>query len=343
MTITSPAFVPASAASAPAAQPNRILGLDFTKGVLVAIMVLYHWTNYFVAFDASTFRYLRFLTPSFIFLTGFLIAQVYLPRLNRPVARIPARLAGRACKLLGIALLLNLALRMVPGSVQTRALAPSLEELARAFFLGTTPIAFAILVPIAYLLLLAALIFLLPGLCRPIFHAVSIVLVLSALICERLGVGSGHLEALSIGMLGVSVGHISMQSMSRLFQYPAALLVLYGAYGYAIAVWNATYLLQIAGVCLNVAVLFWLGETGRRTSIARLLARLGAYSLFAYIAQIAVLQVLRVGLRPLGASTEISFVALLLAFVGTVLSVEMVDRARRWNGRVNALYGAVFS
>src|SRR5690349_11729639 len=67
---------------------GRNPALDFTKGVLVLLMVLYHWINYFVTREGDLYRYLRFITPSFIFITGFLIAPagiqaaggVYIPK-----------------------------------------------------------------------------------------------------------------------------------------------------------------------------------------------------------------------------------------------------------------------
>ncbi|HEY1462593.1 MAG TPA: hypothetical protein VGF44_04170, partial [Terriglobales bacterium] len=46
--------------------------LDFTKGFLVLLMVVYHWFNYFVGPQAGVYKYIRFLTPSFIFITGFI-------------------------------------------------------------------------------------------------------------------------------------------------------------------------------------------------------------------------------------------------------------------------------
>src|SRR5271169_6764755 len=45
---------------------GRISALDFTKGTLVLVMVLYHWLNYFVGSQGSFYRYLSFLPPSFI-------------------------------------------------------------------------------------------------------------------------------------------------------------------------------------------------------------------------------------------------------------------------------------
>jgi len=312
--------------------PSRMLGLDVTKGALVLLMVVYHWTNYFVEVNDFTFRYVRFLTPSFIFITGFLIGQVYLPRTGVQASQVPARLALRGCKLLTIVLTLNLALRPA-----------SLADFGVAFFTGAGPVAFSILVPISYLLLGSAALFLLRRVCSPGFHLASASLTLAALACEQQHVASGHLEALSIGMLGVSVGHISMASIQQLLGSPLALAAAYAAYAAAIARWNAVYLLQIAGVCLNLAVLYVVGESSRSTSGARLLSRLGGYSLFAYIAQIAILQVLRAGLRPLGSVHVVAGLALFLGILLTVLSVEILDRARRRMVPVDRVYRVVFA
>src|SRR5579872_386052 len=61
---------------APVKDTNRVPALDFTKGALVLIMVLYHWMNYFIVLDWTYYRYLHFLTPSFIFITGFMISNI---------------------------------------------------------------------------------------------------------------------------------------------------------------------------------------------------------------------------------------------------------------------------
>ena len=59
---------------------KRIWALDFTKGVLVLVMVLYHWLNYFIGSNGFFYRYLLFLPPSFICISGFLISRVYVSR-----------------------------------------------------------------------------------------------------------------------------------------------------------------------------------------------------------------------------------------------------------------------
>src|ERR1700743_1376787 len=88
---------------------QRIHALDFTKGTLVLIMVLYHWMNYFMALDWTYYRYLHFLTPSFIFITGFMISNIYLSKYAAGDIRLSKRLFTRGLKLMAIFVALNVA------------------------------------------------------------------------------------------------------------------------------------------------------------------------------------------------------------------------------------------
>ena len=102
--------------------------------------------------------------------------------------------------------------------------------------------------------------------------------------------------------------------------------------------------LQIAGVCLSVALIYLLGNKSDRSSqIRRSVIRLGKYSLFAYISQIAILRILERSLRPAGTGVGVSGVALLAGLALTILSVEVIDRTRVRSAAVNRLYGTVFS
>lgn len=96
-----------------AKKPSRIYALDFTKGALVLIMVLYHWLNYFVTSNGTVYKYLRFLTPSFIFISGFLISHVYLSKYRTSGLKVPRRLLVRGFKLLAIVFCLNMALSLL--------------------------------------------------------------------------------------------------------------------------------------------------------------------------------------------------------------------------------------
>src|SRR5436189_5459360 len=85
---------------------QRIDALDMTKGVLVVAMVVYHALNYSTDYTLG-FKYLPFLPPSFILITGFLIGRLYLTSGNRPGASLFGRLFLRGFRLLLIFTLLN--------------------------------------------------------------------------------------------------------------------------------------------------------------------------------------------------------------------------------------------
>src|SRR5512141_590938 len=84
----------------------RDTAIDFAKGTLVLFMVLYHWLNYFVP-QGQYYNYLRFLTPSFIFISGFMVSQIHLRRHENGDLRLPKRLIVRGLKLLAVFVVLN--------------------------------------------------------------------------------------------------------------------------------------------------------------------------------------------------------------------------------------------
>ena len=86
---------------------SRNQALDFAKGILVLFMILYHWINYFVSIGGPVFRYLRFVPPSFIFVAGFLIANVYPAKYELGEIMVYKRLMVRGLKLLTLFTLLN--------------------------------------------------------------------------------------------------------------------------------------------------------------------------------------------------------------------------------------------
>ncbi len=91
-------------------------------------------------------------------------------------------------------------------------------------------------------------------------------------------------------------------------------------------------------------IIYRVGQTGESPGIAaRITILLGKYSLFGYIAQIAVLQMLHFGLKYLESRTLILGSSFLLAFCLTILSVVIVDRVRAKSVVANKMYGAVFA
>ena len=132
--------------------------LDYVKGALVMLMVLYHWLNYFIGAEWSGYRYLRFLTPSFIFITGFLVSHVYLARYPADSRMLRRRLVQRGTKLLLLFGVLNLADTAVSvHGYEISLLVKSwpVSRIVAVFVTGEAGASFSILVPIAYLLMLA--------------------------------------------------------------------------------------------------------------------------------------------------------------------------------------------
>src|SRR5260370_41218860 len=143
-------------------------------------MVLYHWLEYFVSATGDFYRYIRFVTPSFIFITGFVISNIYLSKYEITDSRLPKRLLQRGLKILGIFVVLNVVISLLfSQSYAGRILFTSfsVSNLFAIYVTGNTVIegsgkaaAFYVLVPISYLLLLSAVGFSLGGFFENIFH-----------------------------------------------------------------------------------------------------------------------------------------------------------------------------
>jgi peptidoglycan/LPS O-acetylase OafA/YrhL len=332
---------------------QRISALDFTKGALVLIMVLYHWINYFIGPDWEYYRYLRFLTPSFIFITGFMVSSVYLSKYDPADRRLSQRLLTRGLKLLAIFLVLNMARVFIVPVLATGVLAGNLldpKNIFIVFISGNLPItggklaSFNILVPISYLLILSGILMFPYRFYRYTFHVVCVFLLLSILILGSLGEQSQNLELFTVGMLGVLIGFVPIAAINDFVRHTYLLVFAYLCYTVAVTIWNVPFPLLIVGVSLSVAIIYLIGASGSESGrIKSVVILLGKYSLFGYISQIAVLQILSAGFHRVNlgvASLGISFLA---AFALTIASVEIVDRARARAVGIDRLYKAVFA
>jgi peptidoglycan/LPS O-acetylase OafA/YrhL len=350
------ASAPRLDAQTPARPPKaeRIPALDFTKGALVLIMVLFHWVNYFVGPQWGYYRYLGFLTSSFIFITGFMISNVYLSKYAAADPRLSKRLFTRGLKLLAIFVVLNLVRLLVGPALGTRILESNPLDTGNLFaifvsgnlpFAGGKLVAFAILVPIGYLLLLSGVLTLPYRIYKYTFQAVCLLLLLSVSIVGWTGTRSENLELITIGMLGVVVGFIPIAAIDKFVRHPYILAFAYLCYTIAITIWNIPFLLLIVGVSLSLAVIYLLGSSSHKPGISRSeVILLGKYSLLGYISQIAVLQILRAGFRHVDLGTDtVLGISFLAAFALTIGSVEIVDRARAKMASVDRLYKAVFA
>ena len=331
---------------------NRIAALDFTKGFLVLVMVLYHWINYF--WGAQDNRYLRFLTPSFIFITGFIISNVYFSRYGSKDRGIPVRLLQRSLKIVAVFFALNLARGFAftshasgaEGTTQSWA-----QSFLNVYVFGNgvgggqgKAVAFFILVPISYLLFLCALLLIGTRFFRYTFHLACLCLFVCVAILEYIGFDFPNLQLLAIGVLGVAIGYVPIERLNRFVRHPFLLTISYFAYLAAITIWNVVYPLQVIGVLLSVALIYLVGLYGADSGLVKgTIILLGKYSLLGYIAQIAILQVLRRILAHIHSEPLVLSLSFVLAFALTVLCVQVVDIIRTKSVPFDRAYRAVFA
>ena len=332
---------------------SRDTAIDFTKGALVLFMVLYHWLNYFFGPQGQYYDYLRFLTPSFIFITGFMISQIQLRRYENSGRILPKRLFVRGLKLLIVFLVLNAlvyaALSRVPVSYSLWG--KSLRSLSWAAFVvggsrapnGQKSFVFSILVPIAYLLIVSAGVVLTRRV-RYGFYCTLSVLIAAVIFIRFWNLENFYLDLLMVGVLGVVVGFAGRDQLALVVSHPYILTASYCLFLAAITIWGVPLPLEIASVILTTALLYTAGTRLATAGTARRrVILLGKYSLLGYIAQIAILQ----GLRSISWLSQhgvgASLAALLLSVLLTVAIVEAVDVARQRSKIANDLYRLVFA
>ncbi len=334
--------------TAASSKSQRIPALDFTKGALVLIMVLYHWINYFCGGQDQ--RYLRFLTPSFIFISGFIISNIYFSKYGISHRQLPRRLAQRGLKILAVFVLLNVIRNfLAPG--RSIGQAWSIQNVLDVYITGTgvgggqlKAVAFFILVPISYLLLLSALLLVVSRSYRYTFHLACLLFLLGAVVSDYEGNELPNLQLLAIGLLGVLAGYLPVEKVNAVVRHPYLLTAAYAAYLGAITIWNVIYPLQIIGVYLSLMILYLLGLQCRESSdVSGIVVLLGKYSLVGYISQIAILQALRRGLQYVDSEVVVLGLSFALAFALTIISVQVLDRARAHSTTIDKLYKFVFA
>lgn len=332
---------------------QRIAALDFTKGALVLIMVLYHWINYFIGPQWPYYFYLRFLTPSFIFITGFMISHVYLAKYDATDPRLPKRLFVRGLKLMTIFIVLNVARVFIVPLLHTGALVENPLDVGNIFTVFVSGnlsvvsgklVSFSILVPISYLLMFSGALMFPYRFYRYTFHVVCVSLLPSILILGLIGARSQNLEFVTIGMLGVLTGFMPIPAINDFVRHPYKLAFAYGCYTIAITIWNVPFPLLIVGVYLSLMVIYLVGARGSESGTIRSeVILLGKYSLFGYISQMVILQILSAGSHFVDLGVAVLGISFVAAFLLTIVSVELADRARARTASIDRLYKAVFA
>jgi peptidoglycan/LPS O-acetylase OafA/YrhL len=318
-----------------------------TKGVLVVAMVIYHSFNYSTDYTLG-FKYLPFLPPSFILITGFLISRLYFKPEAARDPGVHGRLLLRGVRLLLLFTFLNVLTQLV-GRQKFATGPQGIGYLADHWFEiygigGGQFAAFSILLPIAYLLLLAPLLILLNRWNRLLVPLAAVSLAIFCAITSPQGEPSANLALLSAGLIGVILGGVpvsALLAMGRYWYVAVAAYVGYVALSYL--VWQSPFD-QLLNALLALAAIFSLcAAIGANAFFGRELLILGRYSLLAYILQIAVLQVLTRLFGRLEPFSQLFFLQMLGVLLLMIVVVEGLQWTRRRAPWADASYRFVFA
>jgi peptidoglycan/LPS O-acetylase OafA/YrhL len=333
--------------SPPAQPPSRLAFLDLAKGILVILMVVYHCLNYTSQYQLA-FRYLSFLPPTFILITGYLISIVYYPRIRAGDHTVWARLLTRGAKLLLLFIGLNVVAQYVRSPVYGQSLSVGVGGFFRqwheVFVVGAGPaVAFEVLLPIAYLLMLAPLLIWLASRHVAFLVGIALAVVVFCAWLDSRGQSNPNLNLLSAGLVGMVAGRM-LARPETIGRPLVPAIVAYAAFFPLSLAKGYIYLVQLAGASIALVLIcsasLRLGETGR---FAVFMIRHGKYSLLAYIVQIGVLQILS---RVLGRPEPVSLGSLTL-FLATLLLMLGLTEITHWMRQrirvLDAAYRLVFA
>lgn len=335
----------APAPTRPAAAP-RDPALDFAKGALVLCMIVYHTLNYF-RYDPNLLRHLHFLPPSFIFIAGFLVSHLYLPKIRAGDASVPRRLLLRGAKTLLLFVGLNLLAQSFVRSSYNRALGLDafLDRLDIVFITGEERAAvFGVLLPISYTLFVAAVLLAFARRLPFLIPLVATATVAACVVLDRRGLLVFNLDLVSMGLLGTLCGLLPRTAIQRATGSLALLAVAYLGYSVAVRFQYPTYLMNVVGITLSLLLFYALGARlpADRTG-AGVVTLLGNYSLLAYLVQIAVLQLLFRALRLAGLPSDQLALPLLLTTAATIGAIKLTDALRARAPAADRGYRAVFA
>lgn len=333
----------------PVTPSDRLEALDFTKGALIVIMVVYHWGIYFLGTTVPYFYdLLRFLTPSFIFITGAIIGLLQVRKYGLNDRRMYTRLAVRGAKLVLLFTGLNVGIQiLLPGKSRSGAFGlPSFySDVYNVYITGNSYSAsFKVLLPIGYLLLFSIIFLQLLRLPRTYIIMLAATGCAILQISEFVGFTSQNLMLFSFGLLGLTLACVGLTQINRLALHTFGLVVCFSVYVIAMVHFGPFYWVQLIGVTLSLLLIY--GFALRATGHGfwnRSIVFLGRYSLFAYIIQIGILQVLLALSRRSPESLSLSCAALPLAVAFTLAGTYLLALARNRSTLADRFYRGVFA
>ena len=309
-------------------------------------MVFYHAMGY-SGFGLESYRYLAFIRPSFIFIAGFLLTNSYLQRYDVRGWRLHRRLEWRGLKLVFLFTFLNLALYYAESGFRRSPFLPLQEFAGNWWAVYFVPVgrsaSFTILLSIGYLLLLAPVFLLLQSWrARPVPVIATSFVILNCIL-EWRNLSSDYLEMLGAGVLGVAFGVMSRERIQWIACKWSVLIPIYLGYRAYSLLFGEPYLIRLSGACISLLILFGLALVlSPQSYLYRQVVLFGRYSLFGYLFQICVLQVL--ARIPTGFSEETTVVLMIVVAQGmTWAATKLLDWLRTVVHFIDSSYRMVFA
>ena len=321
--------------------------MDWLKGALVVFMVIYHALNYSGDYTGWAFRLMAFLPPSFILITGLLLTNNYLARYRGTDPQLHQRLLARGAKLILLFVALNVGLvllRSPSGGQAFTALGELATRWYQIFFAPTERItSSSILLSIGYVLLLGSPLLLLSRIKPWVLPVLAAILVASCCFFEWKQTLNYYLAMVTCGIVGMCLGMMRLERLEQVARQWIFILPAYAVYRLCSYFLGEPYPIQLMGTVLSLSVLFGLALVFSQGGFAyRQFVLLGRYSLFGYIFQLVVLQVLRAVL-PMGDPAESFIVMTLVTLVATLAGTVIVEKLRQTAKTFDLTYKWVFA
>lgn len=271
---------------------SRDLCLDFVKGLLVIVMVIYHIMNYFSTASPEDYGYVRFVSGSFIFISGYIVATFYEKKYRIDRNGTSKRLLIRGVKLLIIFTALNILINLTAIGNPNKAplgVQQYLSNLTAIYTSGNTKfVAFQILLPISYLLMLSPVVLFLHG-----FKKVLIITTLLIAFCfSFLNIDSTNLDLGIVGLIGFSIGMVINGLEGSFFIKHRSIIFAWLLICIFLMRYLSTNILAYSiGIMIFLKLFYDFGKTvNLGNQISQVIILFGQYTLVCYIMQIVFLQ-----------------------------------------------------
>jgi hypothetical protein len=326
---------------------NRIVTIDFVKGLLVLFMVIYHSLNY-RGYESLPHDYLLFVPPSFVVIAGFIITHVYVPKYGLTSRKLISRLTLRSCKLLLLFTFLNVGAAVIFSSKYggiNSSLQNFMGNWTEIYILGgSRRAAFEVLLPIGYTLFLAIPALKLQSLSPYAVGGVLAATVAICLVAQVCHYPAYNLYLISAGAVGMAIGLLPGRALNAASRSLIAPVFLYALYWVCFLLFGDKYMIQLFATLIYLYILYAVGNRiDMRRRLSKQVLLLGRYSLLSYIIQILYLQVfMRLPFYSISGLAG-TMAVIVLTMLLTWLTILIVDYARGKSDALDGAYRKVFA